>query len=318
MAEYTTEVRSICEFYAGLKESVGQNQVIQIIERSRDKIFNFPYPMFDENYKSVLESKILSHYYTREISEETVGLWQLRLYSKMNEIMPKYNKLYELEAKKINPLATIWKETQGNKKGNKEETDDRSIKNNTESNRNSVTGETIREDKGKTSTSNEAVANSGNDITSTDNERSFIGYKEHDVNVDKYSETPQSQADLLDEGYLTNARAVDNTKTYEGIIKDHTNEGVTHGLRTDTTSNDTESTQSNIGKTGTTDDKNTSTSTTADSNVNKANTTDEYIEQITGFDGVSYTKLVKEFRDNFMNIDLMIIDELKDLFFQLW
>ena len=53
------------------------------------------FPIFDENYRSVLETKILRHYYTREIGFETVGLWKHYLKTKLNEIMPKYNKLYE-------------------------------------------------------------------------------------------------------------------------------------------------------------------------------------------------------------------------------
>ena len=34
--------------------------------------------------------------------------------------------------------------------------------------------------------------------------------------------------------------------------------------------------------------------------------------------GVSYSDLVNEYRKTIINIDMMIIDELKDLFFGLW
>lgn len=107
MSKYTTELRFICENFAGLNESVGYNDVEQVIANSRSQIFNFNYPLFDNDYRSVLETKILKHYYTREICEETVGLWRLRLNTKMNEIMPYYNKLYEAWAKDFDVLHDV-------------------------------------------------------------------------------------------------------------------------------------------------------------------------------------------------------------------
>lgn len=107
MSKYTTELRFICENFAGLDESVGYNDVEQVIANSRSQIFNFNYPIFDESYRSVLETKILKHYYTREICEETVGLWRLRLNARMNEIMPYYNKLYEAWAKDFDVLHDV-------------------------------------------------------------------------------------------------------------------------------------------------------------------------------------------------------------------
>ena len=58
MSKYTTEVRFICEQNAGLIESEGCDSVDRIIDSARSKIFNFYYPIFDEDYRSVLEHKI--------------------------------------------------------------------------------------------------------------------------------------------------------------------------------------------------------------------------------------------------------------------
>lgn len=107
MSKYTTELRFICENFAGLDESVGYNDIEQVIANSRSQIFNFEYPIFDSDYRAVLETKILKHYYTREICEETVGLWRLRLNTRMNEIMPYYNKLYEAWAKDFDVLHDV-------------------------------------------------------------------------------------------------------------------------------------------------------------------------------------------------------------------
>ena len=107
MAKYTTEVRSICETLAGYEASEGYKSVNEIITNSRQKIFSFDYPLFDTTYKPVLEKKILKHYYGREIGAETFGRWQLWLDTKMKEIMPYYNKLYESELIEFNPMYDV-------------------------------------------------------------------------------------------------------------------------------------------------------------------------------------------------------------------
>jgi len=106
MSRYTTEVRFICETEYGLSESKGYTDIDTIINSVHSKVFNFDYPIFDTNYKKTLETKILKHFYTREIGEETVGLWKLRLNAKLNEIMPYYNQLYKSELLKIKPFTT--------------------------------------------------------------------------------------------------------------------------------------------------------------------------------------------------------------------
>ena len=118
MSKYTTEVRYICENYASLNQSKGYNDIETILDNSWDKVFDFPFPMFSEEYREDLCKKILRHYYTREICEETVGLWKLRLNSRMNEIMPYYNKLYNSELISIQPLInTRLNVTKSNTKG---------------------------------------------------------------------------------------------------------------------------------------------------------------------------------------------------------
>ena len=61
MSKYTTEIRFICETEAGLTESTGFNNVEEVLELACPKVFNFEFPIFDENYRAVLEKKILMH-----------------------------------------------------------------------------------------------------------------------------------------------------------------------------------------------------------------------------------------------------------------
>lgn len=107
MSDYTTQIRFICESKSGLTESVGFSGIMEAIENSVDDIFNFNWPIFDEAYRVPLEIKILRHFYTREIGEETFGLWQLRLCDRLNVIMPYYNQLYKSELIKFNPMYDV-------------------------------------------------------------------------------------------------------------------------------------------------------------------------------------------------------------------
>ena len=95
MSKYTTEVRYICEQKSGLEESKGFNSVDGVIGKSWDKIFTSKVNFFDEDYRQVICKKILKHYYMREIGCETVGLWMLWMNTRLEEIMPYYNQLYE-------------------------------------------------------------------------------------------------------------------------------------------------------------------------------------------------------------------------------
>ena len=106
MSKYTTQVRFICESYAGLQESVGADDVNTIVALAAPKIF-MDFPIWDEGYRLTLETKILKHFYLREIAHETVGLWRLRLDTYMNELMPVYNKMYAAVSQEFNPLFDV-------------------------------------------------------------------------------------------------------------------------------------------------------------------------------------------------------------------
>ena len=70
-----------------------------------DFVFNlYDYPIFDENYREILNKKILDHYLMSEIGLETAELFNHYLGSKLNEIMPYYNTLYEKQTALLNKL----------------------------------------------------------------------------------------------------------------------------------------------------------------------------------------------------------------------
>lgn len=61
------------------------------------EIFDFDYPFFDEEYRKKFENDFIDYFIVEEIAHETIGLFKLRLKSKLNLIMPTYNKLYETQ-----------------------------------------------------------------------------------------------------------------------------------------------------------------------------------------------------------------------------
>lgn len=60
----------------------------------RSYLFDFDYPL-DNNYKENFENMFLTHYMFRRIGFETYLAFKLHLKVKLNDIMPKYNKMLE-------------------------------------------------------------------------------------------------------------------------------------------------------------------------------------------------------------------------------
>lgn len=65
------------------------------------------YPIYDEAHRADLNTKIIQHYWNREIGVESVDMFTFNLRRMMNEIMPFYNKLFFSETLKFDPLSTI-------------------------------------------------------------------------------------------------------------------------------------------------------------------------------------------------------------------
>lgn len=307
MSKYTTQVRFICETAAGLSESEGQASVKQIISSAIPSVFDFDFPIFDESYRNVLETKILKHYYTREIGLETVGLWKLKLDTKLNEIMPFYNQLYKSELIEFNPMYDVDLTRDHNLK--REETTKQAA---TEKGTIEKTGSV--DDNTHTETNDNQNSESTTDIQNTTGSTSREQLGSNKTHYDKYSDTPQgSLQNVQNDTYLTNARMINDTDSQTGettVSGNNTSNGTTTSNSSTDGTNDTER---NIS-TNDSEEKNVS------QNLNKnLNSIDDYIEHVKGKNGgVSYSAMLNEFRTTFLNIDMQIIEELSDLFINLW
>lgn len=74
------------------------------------------YPIFDENYRKVLNQKIIDHYYLNEIGQETAERFKFTLNRTMREVMPMFNKLYLSEKLNVEPITRYSVTETGNRK----------------------------------------------------------------------------------------------------------------------------------------------------------------------------------------------------------
>ena len=326
MSKYTTQVRYICETSAGLSESKGYNDIENIIATAAPIIFGdnnsvnpatHKFPIYDETHRLELETKILRHYYTREICEETVGLWKLRLIDKLNLIMPYYNKLYESAEFEFDPLRDVdtTRITDGNYIGGDKHT------RTTETELGAISTESRQggEENRDVNTENRFSQNTYADVTSNQT-------KTHGDNssLDLYSDTPQgginglegiTGANASDPGtyYLTNARKITGEENSDG-----TNNASGSGHNEETANNarvgDSERTVHYTNTTTKSGGDTTTETLEIDDNHTNHDTERYFGKQ----GGRSYSSMLAEYRETIINIDLMIVNELSDLFMRLW
>lgn len=72
-----------------------QVKIKNLTTLGRSKIFDFTYPLSSKVNKEEFEINILNHFLMRRIGYQTFTSWQIALNSKLNEIMPKYNKILD-------------------------------------------------------------------------------------------------------------------------------------------------------------------------------------------------------------------------------
>ena len=258
MSKYTTEVRFICESQTGHSESQDGAKVEEIIREAIPKIFDFEFPIFDDNYRDILCEKILRHFYTREIGFETYGLWKLKMKTKLDEIMPYYNKLYESELLEFNPLYDTNYTRSGSESLSTSESTSTSL----------------------------SSSESQSESNSASFENSMLP-QSHEWVLEQ--DTPQNGlSDIENMEYLSRA-----TKTLKG-------------------GNDV-----NKGKSDDNGHSNRSASSTGNG-IRLGLDTKGYLETIVGYRSNNPSKLLSDYRDTFLNIDMMVIRDLEPLFMQLW
>jgi hypothetical protein len=221
----------------------------------------------------------------------------------MNEIMPYYNQLYKSETLEFNPLYDFTYTRDFHREDEEEKQAQKIDKSTRTDNTNSTTN---------TSSNNTRTDNTNSATTGTVGDNGWntlIG-----KTIDRYSDTPQGGIDGIDpidrqNRYLTNVNieSVDNNNT-------------TNNTRTYNTNNANTGTVGNAG-TGNATTVNTGTVKfdTDTEDAHTINNLSNYIEHVTGKRGSeSYAKMLMNYRKSMINIDMMIIRELGDLFMTIY
>lgn len=286
MSKYTTELRYLIEnnFDIGLKT----------------------YPIFDENYRELLNQKIINHYYFREIGMETAELFKRYLNTTMNEIMPYYNQLYKSELLEFNPFYNVDKTIVSDKNNNSVSD---FIGNTTGKNQQNADTENTQTNNGKQQTTTaatsvgESVGNSkGSGKTTNKSKRVSSDTPQGFLSINSIdSETYASAAEMAN-GETVNEFTVNDTKATSNNSESGTTE------------------QTNVAETKAKGNT-TSNATTETDTANKTTSNDfeNYVSHVIGkSEGETYSEMLLKFRDTFLNIDMMIIDELKTCFMMIY
>lgn len=117
MSKYTITVKDLVRDYS-VSVDTGLTDIDTKLDKAREYIFDFNYPVIDEATKRRIEIAILKHYYMREIAFESVGIWKIKLNDRLNLIMPRYNALYNKQDLSLSPYVNGYVSESGNTTGN--------------------------------------------------------------------------------------------------------------------------------------------------------------------------------------------------------
>lgn len=325
MSKYTTMLRWIVEEKAKeYPQPEGQ--------RYADGVYDYlglgSYPIFDAAYRSALNDKIIDHFYFREIGFETAAQFAWYMRRTMNEIMPKYNALYTAQATMDleHPLSDYVR--------HRIETWEGHVDDDTADNlRRDFTGSQAKTyNNAHNLTENDTLQATDNDThnvtvsESTENSSVDTGTSSSvDTNRNVFQDTPMSL--LSNEGspsvegldYATNV-TYDNGSGSTNTRNTSDSEGERSSRTTETdarTKSETRNKQLSETDASTTNDSRIEATTdartvTRDKDDAGERTYDEY------GNNRSWALLMEEFADKWMNIDMMVIDDLETLFMGLW
>lgn len=299
------------------------------------------YPIFSESHRQELNEKIVNHFRYREIGYETINQFIFALNRKMFEIMPFYNQLYESEELEISALTNYSYDEISKKTGN-------DLLEKTGEDSNKQTGDTTRKDTG-TQTNEQSgtdkqtfedvknkttYGSSENENTTTTNDVTHgqtTTTQGTDSSKRVHSDTPQGMLSANfpeSASYASDADVSKNTNS-NTVTQGGTDSTVdtVKGTRGKTGSD--ESVQSGAivaehdtqGKlTNELESKNTFNSQnkiTYGSNANQ-----KYNNQLAtnkkGYQGISPSELLQKYRETFLNIDMLVISELEELFISIF
>lgn len=319
LARYTMTVQDIIEMVTPDDTDKSMYERCGIAVAS---VFDFTFPLYKEEHRMELCKKILAHYLNWEIGCETYALWKFRLAEKLNIIMPYYNELYKSVLDDFDSsLYNI--DVMVDKTGTEKDNGDTNVSN--------TNARTYKRDySGKDFIVKSYDINTH--INQTDKHTGTVGTEGTDnTTTDTITNTDvvgtQKQSDFPQSAYNSSMDYGSALQQTDSTTSTDTNDRVTASTNTTSTNNLTDTVKAdnvehNSGTdTNTRTDSINDTDTTDFDSTTLANNTKTFDTQTHthGFQGAeSKSHLALEFREAIVNVDMMIVEELKDLFMLLF
>jgi len=124
MASYTMELKNYIEMFSQYDDTLPTREKIEI---GRERLFDFEYPIFNEDYRKTFETNFIRKFYMREIGFETEGLFKFNLETWLLIHMPYFNRMFESELIEYDPLINSKVDVVHNKINDKNQNDTRNL-----------------------------------------------------------------------------------------------------------------------------------------------------------------------------------------------
>lgn len=238
-------------------------------------LFDFEYKFDDPVFKKELEKHVIEFYYDYEIGQETPDMFKRKFIARWNRIIGYYNDLYNTTLLTYNPLVNY------------------SVKDAMEqlsSTLNSQSADSTSTGKGSSTHDLKTEDQSTTNQTTSDKTKSNTNSETNKTSSD-YPQQPIAGGDFL------SGETIESVDSNTSSENDGTNKSTTTG------STNTEGTATNEDMTN-----------TKSNLAGENNTTSTYQKTIEGITGTTYQELISKQRDIILNIQNMVIQELKPCF----
>lgn len=273
-----------------------KTKIKDLAKQGRTTIFDFDYPLTTNINKEDFECMILNHFIMRRIGFQTPTAFKIQLNVKLNEIMPMYNKMFD--------MIEGWDIFRDGENITRNVTDTRNKENTIDTEKSSNSSDTIQSSSTDSVSENNTIegnTSSQNSLTNTSTTTT------QSTNDKRYSDTPQNDIQDVQNGtYVSEYTLTAENSTANDSSQSTGSSSATNGQEETKSKNGTSS--NNETKT------NTSGSTT---NVVESGTDSGTLTETITKSPADKIKMYKEFMENRQSIYSLIFKELDCLFLQI-
>jgi hypothetical protein len=286
MATYTVQLRKQIDNLLRYQYDLHQLTHAQKIEKALPLIFDFDFDIFDEKYRSVIETKLLNAYYFRELGYETYGEWHFRLMEFLQRRMPYYNRLYKSAlVNDYDPFDDVgYKDTYTRSNNSNRDTNETGV----HSDHAETDMESHTTDSGTIDGTSHKAGNKDSKDSGTENDRTVA------------QDTPQQTLNANE--HYASGITVDNKNHSNDVAETHSDDATTHGENTGKSDTTGKSTTDSKGDTGLTQNQ-------------KFQNTEQYLFERHGRTGrFNVGQLIDSQRKNILDVDTKLVSEANELF----